>query len=399
MKKNLFLLMMMLGQMAFAQNSLKAVISDKESQKVLIGATLSIPKLNINTKSDTTGLVYINQIPDGAFEVLVSYIGYNQVKKTIVFNSVKPNNIIYISLEESENNLEEVIVQSTRTDQSLLDIPTRIEALPLEELDEKSTMKPGDIKMLLAESTGIAVQPTSAVSGSANFRIQGLDSRYTQLLKDGMPLYQGFSGGLSIMQITPLDLQQVEFIKGSASTLFGGGAIAGLVNLISKSPNNTPELTFLLNKTSAKGSDLSGFYAQKWKKIGTTIFGSYNYNGAYDPSGIGFTAIPQIHRFTLNPKVFLYSSSRQKAWFGVNVTHENRYGGDLKVIKGNADNIHQYFERNESLRLSTQFSYTYQIDSAHKLNIKNTFGYFDRKLSIPSFGFSGKQFASFSEIM
>jgi outer membrane receptor for ferrienterochelin and colicins len=55
------------------------------------------------------------------------------------------------------------------------DIPTRIEALPLEELDEKSTMRPGDIRMLLGGSTGIQVQPTSAVSGTASFRIQGLD--------------------------------------------------------------------------------------------------------------------------------------------------------------------------------------------------------------------------------
>jgi len=74
-------------------------------------------------------------------------------------------------------------------------------------------MKPGDIRMLLNESTGIATQQTSAVSGTANIRIQGLDGRYTQLLRDGMPLYQGFSGGLSVMQIAPLDFKQVELIK------------------------------------------------------------------------------------------------------------------------------------------------------------------------------------------
>lgn len=59
-------------------------------------------------------------------------------------------------------------------------------------------MRPGDIKMLLGESTGIHVQQTSAVSGTASFRIQGFDSRYTQLLQNGMPLYSGFSGNLSL---------------------------------------------------------------------------------------------------------------------------------------------------------------------------------------------------------
>jgi iron complex outermembrane receptor protein len=88
-------------------------------------------------------------------------------------------------------------------------------------------MKPGDIRMMLNESTGIQTQQTSATSYNYSIRIQGLDGRYTQLLKDGFPLYAGFSGGLSLMQVTPLDLKQVEVIKGSSSTLYGGGAIAG----------------------------------------------------------------------------------------------------------------------------------------------------------------------------
>jgi iron complex outermembrane receptor protein len=252
--------------------------------------------------------------------------------------------------------------------------------------------------MLLGETTGIQVQQTSAVSGTASFRIQGLDSRYTQLLQDGMPLYAGFSGNLSLLQISPLDLKQVEFIKGSASTLYGGGAIAGLVNLISKTPTDIPELTFLINRTSAKGADASGFYSQKWEHIGTTIFGSYNYNGAYDPSNTGFTAIPQTNRFTINPKVFLYMDDKNYGWFGVNSTYENRYGGDMQVIEGKADNIHQYFERNKTFRFSTQFSFTHKIDSSSQINVKNTIGYFDRILGEPGFIFKGKQLSSYSEL-
>src|SRR5690606_28439203 len=140
------------------------------------------------------------------------------------------------------------------------------------ELAEKGNMKPGDIRMLLNESTGIQTQQTSATSYNSSIRIQGLDGKYTQLLRDGMPLYAGFSGGLSLMQIAPLDLKQVEVIKGGASTLYGGGAIAGLVNLISKTPQDDPELSFMLNGTSAMGLDASGFYSEKFGKIGPTIF-------------------------------------------------------------------------------------------------------------------------------
>lgn len=129
-----------------------------------------------------------------------------------------------------------MIVTTTRTSRTITNEPTRTEIISGEELAEKANMKPGDIRMMLTESTGIQTQQTSATSFNAGIRIQGLDGRYTQLLRDGYPLYAGFSGGLSILQIAPLDLRQVEVIKGSASTLYGGGAIAGLVNLVSKTP-------------------------------------------------------------------------------------------------------------------------------------------------------------------
>lgn len=383
---------------AIAQNIFKAVIRSDKTKQPLAGATAVIPDLKMAITADTSGLIVFKNIPNGKYEVEISYVGYNKLEKVFAFPIKSPNGTLELTLEPKGDELGEVVVQSTRTNQNLRDVPTRVEALPLEELDEKGTMRPGDIKMLLGEITGINVQQTSAVSGAANFRIQGLDSRYTQLLKDGMPLYQGFSGGLGILQISPLDLKQVEFIKGSASTLYGGGAIAGLVNLISKTPTDEPELSFLLNGTSAKGADASGFYSQKWKHIGTTLFGSYNYNGAYDPSATGFSAIPKTDRFTFNPKVFLYLDNHDSAWFGVNTTYENRFGGDMQVLNGNADQLHQYFERNKSFRLSTQLSYTHKINEESKLNFKNTVGYFDRNLSQPGFDFSGKQVSSFSEV-
>lgn len=398
MKKFLFLLAMLLSTAAMSQNTFKAVIRNDKTKQILAGATALIPDLKLAATADTSGLIIIKNIPNGKYEVEISYVGYNKLEKVFIFPMKVSTGILDLTLEPKGGELGEVVVQSTRTNQNLRDVPTRVEALPLEELDEKGTMRPGDIKMLLGEITGINVQQTSAVSGSANFRIQGLDSRYTQLLKDGMPLYQGFSGGLGILQISPLDLKQVEFIKGSASTLYGGGAIAGLVNLISKTPTDEPELSFLLNGTSAKGADASGFYSQKWKHIGTTLFGAYNYNGAYDPSATGFSAIPKTNRFTFNPKVFLYLNDHDSAWFGVNTTYENRYGGDMQVLNGNADQLHRYFERNKSFRFSTQLSFSHKINEESKLNFKNTVGYFDRGLSQPGFNFSGKQNASFSEV-
>lgn len=96
-----------------------------------------------------------------------------------------------------------------------------MEFIGSEELEEKNVMKPGDIRMLLSESTGIQTQQTSAISGNAMIKIQGLDGKYTQILRDGFPVFSGAAAGLGMLQTPPLDLRQVEIIKGSSSTLYG----------------------------------------------------------------------------------------------------------------------------------------------------------------------------------
>ncbi len=380
-----------------AQNVFHTVIKDEHDRGTMPGVSVFIEALKLGGASDGNGQVMVANIPDGTFTIRFSFIGYAARTLEVSFPLSDPARVFEVYMEPAASELDEVVVQTTRTGRSIRDVPTRVEVIGSEELEEKSSMQPGNIRMLLNESTGIATQQTSAVSGTANIRIQGLDGRYTQILKDGLPLYGGFQGGLSIMQIQPLDLQQVEYIKGSASTLYGGGAIAGLVNLISKTPQDKTELTALLNANSARGRDASLFYAQKWKKVGLTCLGAYNGNDAYDPAGIGLSAIPKYDRFTLNPKLFLYFSERTTAWIGVNLTTEDRLGGDMRVIAGQADSTHRYFERNKTFRSSAQFAVSHRVNEEWLLQIKGSASFFDRSLGLADRDFQGDQVSSFLE--
>ncbi|MDB5110266.1 MAG: outer rane receptor for ferrienterochelin and colicin, partial [Mucilaginibacter sp.] len=118
---------------------------------------------------------------------------------------------------------------------------------------------------------------------------------------------------------------------------------------------------------------------------------------AYSPANTVFTAIPKTNRFTVNPKLFLYLDDKNTGWVGVNATYENRFGGDKQVVDGNADNQHQYFERNETYRFSTQLSFTHKIDTVSQFNFKNTIGYFDRRLAEHAYNFHAKQTSSYTE--
>ena len=297
--------------------------------------------------------------------------------------------------EEEAEEVEEILVTSTRTRRSFENQPTRVEVLGSEEINEKASMKPGEIRMLLNESTGIYVQQTSATSFNSGIRIQGLAGKYTQILRDGMPLYGGYSGGLGLLQIAPLDLRQVEVIKGSSSTLFGGGAIAGLVNLVSRSPSVEPENFLLVNGTSADGTDASGFFSRSNGDVGGTLFTSYNRSEAYDPANNGFSAIPEYERFTFSPKIFLEGEDSNTS-FGVSVIKEDRLGGSMSHIDGRRAQA-SYFEDNETTRVTTQFGYNRFLDSGSELVIRNSVSWFERELLIPDFRFAGTQLSSFSE--
>ena len=398
MKKFILLLIAVMNIVTvFGQNSLKVVIKDSETKEPLIGATAVLEKTTKGASADVTGMLIIENIPDGKQLIVFSYVGYETRKDTFDF-PLSSTEAVEILLMSSEEELEEIVVSTTRSTRTIENIPTRLEFIAGEELEEKGNMKPGDIRMMLNESTGIQTQQTSATSYNSSIRIQGLDGKYTQILRDGFPLYSGFSGGLSLLQIVPLDLKQVEVVKGASSTLYGGGAIAGLVNLVSQTPKEERELKFLLNGTSALGLDASGFYAQKFKKLGTTVFASYNLGTPYDPANIGLTAIPKFNRYTVNPRLFLYFNDKTTLNVGFNNTAEVRTGGDIKYIEGNGNNIHSYFDRNETNRFSTQLGFDKILNEKSKFSLKNSVSYYDRTIEISDYVFSGKQLSSFSEI-
>jgi len=375
-----------------AQYTFKAKVIDAHTKEPLIGATVKI-STNKGAITDAFGLAAIKQIGEANISVSVSYVGYQVLNKNF---TLPLQSTTILSLEPDEE-MEEVVVSTTRSSRNIDDIPTRIEAISTEELEEKAIMRSSNIAMVLRESTGIQMQITSASSANQSIRIQGLDGRYTQILKDGFPLFGGFSSGLSIMQIPPLDLKQVEVIKGSNSTLFGGGAIAGLINLVTYQPAEERRLKFMIDQTTALGTTFNTFYAEKFGKWGVSLYTSAGRQEAYDPNGDLFSDIPQIRSLTVNPSVFYYFNEQSTLRLTLNGTLENRLGGDIELIEGENNGRYNFTEENASERLSYQLTYSNKISDNQSLTIKNSLTYFNRSITEPSFNFNGEQFSSFSE--
>ena len=144
----------------------------------------------------------------GKVEVSVSKEGFLPAKASLSVDEAREWQIT-VDLKPQQQAEEEVTVFATRTDTRIQDLPTRVEVLGQEEIDEKTMMTPGDIVMMLNEMGGLRVQSTSPSLGAASVRIQGMRGRYTAFLGDGLPLFGQQGGGLGLLQIPPVDLGQV----------------------------------------------------------------------------------------------------------------------------------------------------------------------------------------------
>lgn len=360
-----------------------------------------VPAVNIRDRShllaitDTTGTATI-QLTDSAQIILLSKLGYSEQATDL---RPRDTTTLLIRMVKDENNLEEVtVVATTRNNENIENSPMKIEVLGKEELSEEAGIKPGNIGSILSDVSGVQVQQSSAATGNSNLRIQGLDGRYTQILRDGMPLYDGFSGGLGIMTIPPLDLQQIELIKGSASTLYGGGAIGGLVNLISKKPAFRQEADVLVNYTTLKEFNANAYVANRNKKLGYTLFTGYTRQNAVDVDKDGFSDVPDIHSVVVHPRLFFYPSDKTIITVGYTGTFDNRKGGDMQVLDGNADALHQYYERNISQRHTGAYIVEHYRNSTEKIVWKGNYSHFSKQTTTNAYDLKGDQSSYYNEL-
>ncbi|TCD29033.1 TonB-dependent receptor [Pedobacter psychrodurus] len=382
---------------AYAQETFKIIIKDQKSKSTLNGVTILVKGTNVIAKTGENGTASFNNIPAGNQTLIIRYVGYAEQLIPLNF-PVKQTGPLEILLAESEDELEEVIVSSTRTSRSIQNTPTRVETIELEEIDEKSNMRPANVSMILHESTGISVQQTSATSANASIRIQGLDGRYTQLLKDGYASFGNFASGLSILEIPPLDLSQVEIIKGPSSTLYGAGAIAGVVNFISRTPKEKAEFNFILNQSNVGQTNIGGFGMQRNKKFGYSLLALANFQKAYDVDKDDFTELPKTKDFTIHPKLFFYPNEKATLIIGNAFTKSDRTGGDIFVVNNDADAAHRYFETNNSIRNTSTLDFSYKTNEKDLLRVKTSFNYFKRGISIPDYRFDGINYNAYTDI-
>src|SRR5262245_46184525 len=309
---------------AFAQNATLriAVRSDTgavPSADVVVNGTTS--------KTNADGVTTVT-VPPGRTEIVVVKEGFAPASATVELQSNQQQQVL-ITLNRGASVEEHVTVSATRTDKRVEDVPMRVEVLNAEEVQEQVMQGPGDVVNLLREMGGLHVAITSPSLGAANVRIQGMRGRYTRFLSDGLPLFGEQVGGLGLLQIPPVDLGQVEVIKGVASALYGAGAMGGVVNLVARRPTERSE-EVILNRSNRGATDAVGYVSQplatNW---GATLMGGGHWHTPNDLDGDGWADLAGYRRGDVRPRLFWDNHSGSSWYVTTGVARETRNGGTM----------------------------------------------------------------------
>ncbi|MGJ8564734.1 MAG: TonB-dependent receptor plug domain-containing protein [Alphaproteobacteria bacterium] len=272
---------------------------------------------------------------------------------------------------DDHEEMDEIIVQATRSGRAVENEPFRVEVIAGEEIQEKALMRPGNISMLVAETGGVRVQTTSPALGAANIRLQGLYGRYTQLLSDGLPLYGGQAASIGLLQIPPTDLSQVEVIKGSASSLYGGSALGGVINLVSRRPGDEPAGEMLANFTTRDGQDLTGYVeAPLSGDVGVSLTAGAHRQSTKDLDGDGWIDLAGYERFTARPRLFWEGVDGSSLYATIGVMTEQREGGTMpgRIVPDGTE----FAQNQDTTRLDGGFIGAVPLSDTLTLNVRGS---------------------------
>ena len=268
-------------------------------------------------------------LPAGPRTLILTRIGFTpkRLAVTVVADSTV-HVTVDVAMEDMVHAMEEVTVSATRTERLAGDSPVRVEVVDAMEVDENTLMAPSGITMLLNETPGLRVQAASPTLGTGSVRILGLSGQYTSMLADGLPLYGGAASALGPLDISPVDLRQVEIIKGAASALYGAQALGGVINLVSKEP--TGESQVLLNRRTMGVTDAATWLSRRFsERSGVSLLASGTMQDAMDVDDDGWGDQARARRWGIRPRFSYTDSGGRSLFVTAGYGYDDRQGGTL----------------------------------------------------------------------
>ncbi len=210
-------------------NNLSGNISDGDSGEPLAFANVFFEGTDIGTTTNEEGYFSFFGIPYDIGILKVTMMGYETVTQSIQFPIHKP---IKLHLEKTLIEMSSIVITGTRTERYLKDVPVTTQVLKGLKLRESGAI---DVSHALNELTGVSVVENQFGTG---VELSGFGSDHILVMVDGMEILGRTNGQLDISQIPTDQIERIEVVKGASSALYGSEAMGGIINIITKKPQD-----------------------------------------------------------------------------------------------------------------------------------------------------------------
>jgi outer membrane receptor for ferrienterochelin and colicins len=336
----------------------QAVLSGKVSNlsgEALGFASVALDGTTLGTSTDEKGQFVISNIPPGNYKVLVSFLGYASTQKKIELRAGEEGTLNF-TLEAAANTIDEVVVTGTLKEVNRLESPVPVEVYNPVFFKKNPTP---NIYEALQNVNGVRPQLNCQVCNTGDIHINGLEGPYTMVLIDGMPIVSSLATVYGLSGIPNSLVERMEIVKGPASSLYGSEAIGGLINIITKDPNQAPLVTADIMGTtwSELNADLGVKFNIGQNAAVLTGINYFNFDEVIDNNQDNFTDMTIAERVSVFQKWNFRRKDNRLFTLAGRYYWENRWGGELNwtpAFRG-GDEIYGEAITTERLELMGQY--------------------------------------------
>ncbi len=219
--------------------TVKGKITDKADGEGVFGASVTIAGTNIGTSTDANGNFTISNVPAKQEKISVSIVGYAPASQVISVSAGQTATANF-TIGQTTVMASEVVVGAALYKQDRLDVPVTVNVVSPERIKQEPNPT---LDQVIEDVPGVDViraggQTTStvAIRGSNTYQGGAIGTR-VQGYYDGFPLNTPETGEIVWSSVNMNAADKVEILKGAAATLYGSGAMGGVVNVFGHLPD------------------------------------------------------------------------------------------------------------------------------------------------------------------
>jgi outer membrane receptor for ferrienterochelin and colicins len=310
-----------------------------ENRNGVPNADVLIPEKNIVVKTGLNGYFIIPISESDSVHVEVYKAGYMPAA-SLVFQVRVNVSIKLPPIKLYPSIMEEVVVTGTATPKLYKETPVKTMVVTAREIEKKGAVSLADS---VENMTGVRTENNCQNCNFATVRIDGMGGQYTQILIDGQPVISSLAGVYILEQIPTNMIAKLEVVKGGGSALYGGNAVAGVVNVILKeATRNACHLSFTQESIHGVPNSIVNFnneFVSKESDTQASFFANFQQRDHMDYNGDGFSEVGDMTNssFGLNFNQYFNQINGKFKMNFASIFEDRRGGNDFDLPETMAD--------------------------------------------------------------